>query len=252
MRGERVVIPKSFRKQTLEDQHTAHQGVQPTLRRARESVYWRNMNSDVKIPMRNMKHFSLATAQKAAVRSRSTEPTLGEIRSRPFPIWKQRIFRDGRLFFGFLWSRPVGQHIARYGIPEKIVSDIGVQYDSDEFEAFAQSYGFSHTCTSPHYPQSNNKAESAVKQAKMIKESGTDYYLALVNVRTRRRRTYLKSSPMIDESTHKDNTSYIKEAHETSRTRKHTVKYRLETAKTAKLLQQRSQETLAATQSGQS
>ena len=78
-------------------------------------------------------------------------------------------------------------HIARYGIPDEVVSDNGPQYDSNEFQAFAQSYGFKHTRTSPHHPQSNGKAESAVKQAKktlqMTRESGTDYYLALLNVR---------------------------------------------------------------------
>jgi transposase InsO family protein len=63
----------------------------------------------------------------------------------------------------------------------------GPQYDSDEFQAFAKSFGFKHTRTSPHHPQSNGKAESAVKQAKkilqMTRESGTDYYLALLNIR---------------------------------------------------------------------
>ena len=78
-------------------------------------------------------------------------------------------------------------HIARYGIPDEIVSDNGPQFDSEEFQAFAQSYGFRHTRTSPHHPQSNGKAESAVKQAKKTlqttRQSGNDFYLALLNIR---------------------------------------------------------------------
>ena len=77
-------------------------------------------------------------------------------------------------------------HIARYRVPDEVISDNGPQYDSDEFQAFAQFLGFKHTRTSPHYPQSNGKAESAVKQAKkilqMTRESGIDYYLALLNI----------------------------------------------------------------------
>ena len=78
-------------------------------------------------------------------------------------------------------------HIARYGVPDEIVSDNGPQFAAEEFRALAQSYGFKHTRTSPHYPQSNGKAESAVKQVKktlrMARASGNDFYLALLNVR---------------------------------------------------------------------
>ena len=59
-------------------------------------------------------------------------------------------------------------HIARYGIPDEIVSDNGSQFTAEEFHVFAQGYRFKHTRASPHYPQSNGKAESAVKQAKKI------------------------------------------------------------------------------------
>ena len=39
-------------------------------------------------------------------------------------------------------------HMARYGIPDEVVSDNGPQYDSEEFQAFAKSFGFKHTRTS--------------------------------------------------------------------------------------------------------
>ena len=78
-------------------------------------------------------------------------------------------------------------HFARYGIPDKFVSDNGPQFVSEEFGAFAQSYGFRHTCSSPHHHQSIGKVESAVKQAKktlrLSRVSGNDFYLALLDVR---------------------------------------------------------------------
>ena len=53
-------------------------------------------------------------------------------------------------------------------------------------QEFAKSFGFKHTPTGPHHPQSNGKAQSEVNQAKMIlqvtREYGTDYYLALLNI----------------------------------------------------------------------
>ena len=48
LRGDRVVIPSTLRKETIQDLHAAHQGIEPTLRRARGSIYWPNMNNEVK------------------------------------------------------------------------------------------------------------------------------------------------------------------------------------------------------------
>lgn len=78
-------------------------------------------------------------------------------------------------------------HIARYGVPDEIVSYYWPQFAAEELGTFAQSYGFKHTRTSLHYLQSNGKAKSAVKQAKkilrMARASGNDFFLSLVNVR---------------------------------------------------------------------
>lgn len=84
-------------------------------------------------------------------------------------------------------AKKLKAHIARYGVPDEIVSYNWPQFAAEELGTFAQSYGFKHTRTSLHYLQSNGKAKSAVKQAKkilrMARASGNDFYLALLNVR---------------------------------------------------------------------
>ena len=42
-----VVIPLSFWPEILEWLHSSHQGVQLTLRRARDVVYWPGMGKDI-------------------------------------------------------------------------------------------------------------------------------------------------------------------------------------------------------------
>ena len=80
--------------------------------------------------------------------------------------------------------RKLKTHMARYGIPDEIVSDSGSQYTSREFKNFAKEYGFNHVTASPYHHQSNGRAESAVKEAKkiLIKTSSSkgDPYLALL------------------------------------------------------------------------
>ena len=46
--GDRLVVPKTLRKRMLQTLHSSHQGIESTLRRARETIYWPNMKSDIK------------------------------------------------------------------------------------------------------------------------------------------------------------------------------------------------------------
>ena len=72
---------------------------------------------------------------------------------------------------------------ARYGVPDFMVSDNGPQFSSAEFTAFANTWNFDHK-TSPHYHQSNGKAENAVRTVKRLlrkcKDSGQSEFLSLM------------------------------------------------------------------------
>ena len=47
-KGERVIIPKSLRSDMIRRIHSSHIGAEGCLRRARESLYWPGLNSEVK------------------------------------------------------------------------------------------------------------------------------------------------------------------------------------------------------------
>lgn len=72
-------------------------------------------------------------------------------------------------------------------MPYRLFSDNGPQYTSQEFRRFSQLWEFEHKTSSPGYPQSNGKAKSAVKVAKMLmrkaKAARQDPYLAMLDHR---------------------------------------------------------------------
>ena len=81
------------------------------------------------------------------------------------------------------------ESLLSHGLPSVglLVSDNGPQFSCDEFKDFPLKFDFEHKTSSPHYPKSNGKAESAGKTAKrlLVKsvESGNDPYLAILDHR---------------------------------------------------------------------
>ena len=53
-------------------------------------------------------------------------------------------------------------------VPDVLWSDGGPQFTAKNFQTFADRWGFIYRRSTPHYPQSNGKAESAVKSMKKI------------------------------------------------------------------------------------
>ena len=200
--GERVVIPNSIRSKIVGLIHVSHTGVQGCLRRAREVVFWPKMVQD----------FESAIAQCETCQTFQSNQQKEPMICQPIPElpW-QFVGTDLCEFEGKQYLVLVDyysdffeldhlqdktakeviaklkSHFSRHGIPERVVSDNGPPYSSHEFAAFSRAYGFEHVTSSPGYPQSNGKAESAVKAAKSLmkksKESKTDPYLALLELR---------------------------------------------------------------------
>jgi hypothetical protein len=56
----------------------------------------------------------------------------------------------------------------KFGIPERIYSDGGPQFISNDFETFCQRNGIGNILSSPYNPQSNGIAENTVKEMKKL------------------------------------------------------------------------------------
>lgn len=68
-------------------------------------------------------------------------------------------------------------------MPEILVTDNGPQFASSEFATFVEDYEFSHTTSSPRYPQRNGEAERAVRTVKQLLNKSQDPQKALLSDR---------------------------------------------------------------------
>ncbi|XP_028410375.1 uncharacterized protein K02A2.6-like [Dendronephthya gigantea] len=181
LRGDRLIIPKSLRKVLLESLHASHQGIQSTLRRAREIVYWPNMNSEIK-------DYISKCDLCCSMGPKQLKETLicHDVPERPWAKIATDLFqfesKDYMITVDYFSNffeidrlpntsartviGKIKAHVSRYGIPDEVVSDQGPQFTSQEFQEFVSNYGIRHVMSSPHFHQSNGKAEAAVKQAK--------------------------------------------------------------------------------------
>ena len=196
--GQRIVVPKSLQKETLLKIHEGHQGIQRCRLRARCSVWWPGMSTQIK---------DLVESCSTCVRNRAPhhEPLI----STPLPeypwqkIASDLFYLDGcdYLMVTDYFSRypeviklrsttssgiieALKAIFSRHGIPQILISDNGPQYSSEEFTKFASRYNFLHITSSPYFPQSNGCAERAVQTVKTLLKESTDPHLSLLTYRT--------------------------------------------------------------------
>ena len=178
LKGEKLVIPPSMRKEMLTKIHTSHLGIVKCKQRARDILFWPGMGKDIE----NLVSQCDICAEHHM--SNPREPmAVGEIPSRPWEFVSTDLFTfhgDDYLLIVDSYSRfieiakltntssnTVIQHtksiFARHGIPATLRSDNGPQYSSDEFKTFSKEWGFKHVTSSPYYPQANGLAENLYK-----------------------------------------------------------------------------------------
>eukprot|EP00731_Ephydatia_muelleri_P024692 Em0016g963a len=176
-KGGQVVVPVEVRPDIVVRLHSSHQGIQSTLRRAQDVVYWPGMKKDIEKAVRRC-----AVCEENAPALPKEECRAHEIMGR---LWEKIFFEITELLevTASAVVQACKQQFARHGIPVWVHTDGGSQFTAWEFARFSKTWGFQHTLSSPYNSQSNGKAESAVKIAKRLMKRSTDPYLALLEWR---------------------------------------------------------------------
>ena len=173
-----------MRQKILVDLHESHQGSARTKQRARLNVYWPGIDNDIYNVV-----FSCKKCQDLLPANTKEPITSKPIPNKPFQEVAADFCSYGGQSYLILvdcftnWPHiiPMGHNttaahlvnvlrksFCRTAIPEIVWSDGGPQFTSKRFQDFSKQWGFTHQTSSPHYPQSNGKAQATVKSMQRI------------------------------------------------------------------------------------
>lgn len=200
--NQRVVVPPALQRETLEKIHVGHLGIHRCRLRAKTSVWWPGVMTQVSQTVQGC----ATCAREVPMRSEPLKPT--PLPDYPWQVLGSDLFQvrgTTYLLVVDYFSRypevvkmtsttseatitALKAVFSRHGIPEVLRTDNGPQYASLEFQEFSETYGFCHLTSSPRYPQSNGQAERAVRTVKLVlkkqlEEPSADPYLALLTYR---------------------------------------------------------------------
>lgn len=202
MKGQKLVIPKALRSSILDIVHVGHMGVEKTLNRARDIIFWPRISSDITQLVLNC-----PTCLEHRC-SNTKEPLVSpEIPEYPWQIvatdiftWNQKDFIVVADYYSHYFEvkelpnmktstviKRMKGIFARLGIPQRLISDNQTCYTSAEFAQFAKEWDFEAITSSPYHSQGNGFAEAYVKICKRIftkaKEAKKDPLIGLLEYR---------------------------------------------------------------------
>ncbi|XP_026688735.1 uncharacterized protein LOC103523326 isoform X4 [Diaphorina citri] len=189
----RVVIPEALKPSALKSLHSGHMGIQKTLLRAQETMYWININNDVESFIKKCytceTHKGLKHREPLMPIETSTFPfervclDIMTHKSKDYLVVVDSYSKWIELYH--LKSKKCSEIINKlktlfsiFGIPICIMSD-NSPFNSNEIKIFCKQYNIKWLFSSPLYPNSNGLSERAVQICKNILKksdtSQTDY-----------------------------------------------------------------------------
>ena len=171
-------------KETLQQIHKGHQGVEKCMLNAQESVFWPRISDDIhKAVERCGTCQSSSRAAKPLGSASKVPPHLGYTLGTDLFYWnKINFLMIGDYFTKFIIverlpnssmhsvTKELGTVFTKFGWLFMLRSDNGLCYSSKEFQEFLEFHQVHHVMNSPHHPQSNGFAKAFLGITKKLME----------------------------------------------------------------------------------
>ena len=186
--GQKMYIPQSLRVEVLDCLHSAHQGEVSMKNSARNRFFWPGIDAAITQKRAQCKSYQrMSPSQPSEPALEPPSPNFPfemvctdyfELAGNHYLVYVDRYsgclnisqMSDGKIS---TLASELRKYFAQWGVPCIIESDGGPPFNSEEFKKFLQQWGIKHRLSSAYYPQSNGRAEVAVKAAKRLLQDNT-------------------------------------------------------------------------------
>ena len=185
-KNHKIIIPKTLQQKYLDRIHSGHQGIQRSLQKAREYIFWVNYTKHIK---ETTEKCSLCQENSAALNTEKFK-YISTVPPHPWHMLGTDLFYFRKqdflvlidYFSKFLIVRKLpnstsnavikelGLIFTEFGKPFILRSDNRPCYASQEFQFFMKDWNIKSITLSPYYHQSNGLTESMVKTSKNLIE----------------------------------------------------------------------------------
>ena len=198
-KSQKLIVPKSLRKEMLAIIHESHLGINKCKSRARDCQFWIGMAKDVEqtvvsctVCAQNQNANAKGPLMPIEVPDRPWSHIacdIMELKNRHYLVTVDRYSKWIELnLLEDMTSRNTIKHLksqfSRYGMPDVFYSDNQSNFVSQEFKDFAKDYGFNCVTSSPTISNSNGLAERAVQTVKNLLRKASDPWKAMLNYRS--------------------------------------------------------------------
>ena len=211
---DRAVIPSSLRETILQNLHSAHQGVSAMQSRAQSIIFWPGMTLDIQNIRNKCRECNRNAPSQAPTPSEPANPPLTpfekifadffEYAGHHYLVTGDRLSGWSEIFStpsGSTWSGARGligclrTMFSTFGVPEELSSDGGPEFMAGMTQDFLKKWKVYHRTSSAYHPQSNGRAEVAVKSAKRLLRANVEQNGSLDNDKLLRALLQLRNTP---------------------------------------------------------
>ena len=181
----RILVPSSLRREVLAGLHSAHQGTTGMKARASSSFYWPGLSRDItntRDRCRDCNCVAPSQSDESLILTTPPDYPFQKVVADYFALEGFRYFLYADRYSAWISVvkiRPtegnskflksvLSKLFAVYGVPEEFSSDGGSPFNSHDHATFLRKWGVNIRGSAAYYPQSNGRAELAVKTAKKI------------------------------------------------------------------------------------
>ena len=188
-KGKKMLVPTLLRPQILEGLHAANQGVTGMLSNARDRFFWPGLDADIRqmrLQCRQCNKNSPSQTHEPLIISPPPDVPFEQTAADFFNLEGHNFLAFADRYSGWLEVERLPTNSFKYlkkiflrwfrtyGVPMEVSSDGGSPFQSFEYKNFCKTWDIQRRLSSAYYPQSNGRAEAAVKSAKRILEGNID------------------------------------------------------------------------------